>query len=39
MERQFAPQRQSGILTTHSLTRGRVDVEDHKFAGIAMNHT
>src|SRR5258708_5496399 len=38
MERQFALRHQSGIGTTHSLKRGRVDVEDHKFTGVAMNH-
>jgi hypothetical protein len=38
MERQFALRHQSGIGTTHCLTRGRVDAEDHKFTGVAMNH-
>jgi hypothetical protein len=39
MENQIRSAAPGGIGTTHSLTPGRVDVQDHKFTGVAMNHT
>jgi hypothetical protein len=39
MENQIRSEAPRGIGTTDSLTLGRVDVQDHKFTGVAMNHT
>jgi hypothetical protein len=38
MENQIRSAAPGGIGTTHSLTRGRVDVQDHKFTEVAMDH-